>query len=153
MASTSDALFAGSNNTAQDVHVYVRYLQTGQIERKSLSKQVRPIGGISLGTALSIRHELGSGDHAWSRDLQIAEFKACYGGRYIVTVGVGSAAIVFSTRMLKNSFDKMLRDDGNDNDEFISTIPEFDCSFLGPSKVFTKPPKVGEKIQVRIISS
>jgi hypothetical protein len=150
MESSGDVLFAYFNDTAQDVHVHVRYLQTGQIERKSLSKRVRPIGGISLGAPLSIRHELESGDHVWSGDLHITEFKACYGGRYIITAGVGSTAIVFFTRPLKNSFDKMLRDDDSSSS---STIPEFDCTLLGPSKAFTDPPKVGEKVQVRIISA
>ena len=147
MESRGDALFAYFNDTSQDVHVYVRYLQTGQIERKSLSKQVRPTGGISLGAGLSIRYELESGDHAWSSDLNITEFKACYGGRYVITAGVGPSAVIFSTRPLKNSFNKMLREDDNSS---TSTIPEFDCALLGPSKVFTHPPKVGEKVQVRI---
>ncbi|KAK4101832.1 hypothetical protein N658DRAFT_530591 [Parathielavia hyrcaniae] len=145
MESSSDALFAYFSNTTQDVHVYVRYLQTGQIERKSLSKRVRPIGGISLGAALSIRHELEAGDHAWSGELHITEFKACYGGRYIITAGLGSTAIVFSTRPLKNSFDKMLHDDDNTS---TSAIPEFECTLLGPSKAFAHPPKVGEKVQI-----
>ncbi|KID94662.1 hypothetical protein MAJ_09382, partial [Metarhizium majus ARSEF 297] len=145
MESSGDALFAHFNDITQDVKVYVRYLQTGQIERKSLLKQVRPIGGISVGAILSIRHELESGDHAWSCDLHITEFKACYGGEYIITVDGGANAIVFSTRPLKNSFDKML---GDDNNSSSSTIPEFDCTLLGPSKVFIDPPKVGEKIQV-----
>ncbi|PKK42611.1 hypothetical protein CI102_14855 [Trichoderma harzianum] len=145
MESSSDALFAYLNNTIQDVHVYVRYLQTGQIESKCLSKQVRPIGGISIGAALSIRYELESGGHAWSSDLHIIEFKACYGGQYVITAGAGSSAIVFSTRPLKNSFDKMLRDD---DDSSSSTTPEFDCMLLGPSKVFANPPKVGEKVQI-----
>ncbi|KAL0471131.1 hypothetical protein QR685DRAFT_544664 [Neurospora intermedia] len=143
--SSSDALFAYFNNTTQDVHIYVRYLQTGQIERKSLSKQVRPVGGISLGATLSIRYELESGDHGWSGDLQITEFKACYGGQYIITAGVGSNAIVFSTRPVKDSFSKMLRDDDNPSS---SIIPEFDCTLLGPSTAFSHPPKVGEKVQV-----
>lgn len=146
--SSSDALFAYFNNTTQDVHIYVRYLQTGQIERKSLSKQVRPVGGISLGATLSIRYELESGDHGWSGDLQITEFKACYGGQYIITAGVGSNAIVFSTRPVKDSFSKMLRDDDNPSS---SIIPEFDCTLLGPSTAFSHPPKVGEKVQVRIV--
>ena len=146
MESSSDGLFAFFNDTTQDVHVYVRYLQTGQIERKSLSKQVRPIGSISIGAALSIRHELESGDHAWSCDLRITEFKACYGGQYVITAGVDSTSITFSTRPIKNSFDKMLRDDDNSPS---STIPEFDCTLLGPSKVFINPPKVGERVQVR----
>lgn len=150
MESSSDDLFAYFNDITQDVHVYVRYLQTGQIERKNLSKQVRPIGGISTGAALSIRHELESGDHAWSCDLHITEFKAYYGGQYVITAGVGSTSIVFSTRPLKTSFDKMLRDDDNPS---TSTIPEFDCMLLGPSKVFINPPKVGEKVQVCTISA
>ncbi|EGZ70965.1 hypothetical protein NEUTE2DRAFT_159242 [Neurospora tetrasperma FGSC 2509] len=133
--SSSDALFAYFNNTTQDVHIYVRYLQTGQIERKSLSKQVRPVGGISLGATLSIRYELESGDHGWSGDLQITEFKAC----------VGSNAIVFSTRPVKDSFSKMLRDDDNPSS---SIIPGFECTLLGPSTAFSHPPKVGEKVQV-----
>ena len=145
MESSSDALFAYFNETAGDVHVYVRYLQTGQIERKSLSKQVRPIGGISVGAALSIRHELDSGDYAWSCDLHITEFKACYGGEYIIAACVGSTSVVFSTRPLKTSFDKMLH--GNDNTS-SSAIPEFDYTLLGSSKVFIQPPKVGEKVQV-----
>ena len=140
--------FTYFQDTIQDVHVYVRYLQTGQIERKSLLKQVRPIGGISIGAPLSIRHELESGGHAWSCDLHITEFKACYGGQYIITTGVGSSAIEFLTRPLKNSFDKMLRDDDNSS---FSIALESDYNLLGPSKVFADPPKMGEKIQVRII--
>ncbi|KAL9628241.1 MAG: hypothetical protein Q9164_007350 [Protoblastenia rupestris] len=144
IGSSSEVLFTYFKDTIQDVHVYVRYLDTGQIERKSLSKQVRPIGGISIGAPLSIRHELESGGYAWSCDLHITEFKACYGGQYIVTTGVGSSAIEFSTRPLQNSFDKILRDDDNSS---FSTALEFDYSLLGPSKVFTDPPKIGEKVQ------
>ncbi|KAI6306648.1 hypothetical protein MCOR30_011747, partial [Pyricularia oryzae] len=55
MKSNGEDLFAYFNDAAPDVHVYVRYLQTGQIERKSLSKQVRPIGGINIGATLSVR--------------------------------------------------------------------------------------------------
>ncbi|KAL7919034.1 hypothetical protein ACQKWADRAFT_302440 [Trichoderma austrokoningii] len=146
MESSSDALFASLNNAAQDVYVYVRYLQTGQIESKSLSKQVRPVGSISVGAALSIRYELESGGHAWSSDLHVTEFKACYGGQYVITAGERSNAVVFSTRPLKGSFQKMLCVDSDDSE--ISTIPEFDCALLGPSKVFTSPPKVGEKVQI-----
>ena len=145
MESSSNSLFSYFNDAAQDVHVYVRYLETGQIERKSLSKRVRPLGGISLGAALSIRHELESGDPVWSGDLPITEFKACYGGRYMITAGAGSTAIVFFTRPLKTTFDTMLRDDDSSSS---SVIPEFDCTLLGPSKAFTDPPKVGEKVQV-----
>ncbi|PVH69867.1 hypothetical protein DL98DRAFT_661456 [Cadophora sp. DSE1049] len=145
MESSSDALFAYFNETAGDVHVYVRYLQTGQIERKSLLKQVRPIGGISVGAALSIRHDLDSGDHAWSRDLHVTEFKACYGGEYIISACVGLASVVFSTKPLKTSCDNML----HSNDNFSSpAAPEFDYTLLGPSKAFIQPPKVGEKVQI-----
>lgn len=145
MESSNDALFAYFNNSAPDVYVYVRYLQTGQIERKSLSSQVRPIGGICIGAALSIQHELESNDYAWSSDLHITEFKACYGGQYTITAGVGSSAIAFSTRPLRNSFDKMLRDDECASN---SMLPELNITLLGPSKIFTSPPKLGEKIQV-----
>ena len=148
IGSSSELLFTYFKDTIQDVHVYVRYLETGQIERKSLSKQVRPIGGISIGAPLSIRHELKSGSHAWSCDFHITEFKACCEGQYIITAGVGSSALEFSTRPLKNSFDKILRDD--DNYSFSSALM-FDYSLLGPSKVFTDPPKIGEKVQVCII--
>ena len=148
IGSSSELLFTYFKDTTQDVHVYVRYLETGQIERKSLSKQVRPIGGISIGAPLSIRHELKSGGHAWSCDIYITEFKACYGGQYIITTGVGSSAIEFSTRPLKNSFDKILREDDNSS---FSTALEFDYNLLGLSKVFTDPPKTGEKVQVCII--
>ncbi len=78
MGSSSELLFTYFEDIIHNVHVYMRYLETGQIERKSLSKQVRPIGGISIGAPLSIRHELKSGGHAWSCDLHITKFKACY---------------------------------------------------------------------------
>lgn len=149
MESNSDALFAYFNENSEDVYVHVRYLQTGQIERKSLSKQVRPIGGISVGAAMSIRYELDSGDHVWSRDLHITEFRACEGGQYIITAHVDSTSVMFSTRPLKTLFDKMLH--GNDNSSSFA-IPEFDYTLLGPSKVFNHPPKVGEKVQVRTTS-
>ncbi|KAK5629071.1 hypothetical protein RRF57_004786 [Xylaria bambusicola] len=146
MKSGGDDLCAQLNDTTPDVHIYVRYLQTGQIERKSLSKQVRPIGGISIGAPLSIRYALESGGHAWSGDLHITEFKACYGG------SVGRTAIVFSTRPLKNSFNNTSSGDDSFStflDNFSSSIiPEFDYTLLGPSKVFADPPKVGEKVQI-----
>jgi hypothetical protein len=145
MESSSDALSAYFNGSPGDVYVYVRYLQTGQIERKSLSKQVRPAGSISVGAALSIRRELDSGDHAWSCDLHITEFKACQGGEYVITACDGSNSVEFSTRPLKTSSDDMLY--GNENSS-NSAIPEFDYTLLGPSKVFIHPPKVGEKVQV-----
>ena len=145
MELSNSALFSCINKPARDVHVYVRYLETGQIERKSLSKQVRPIGGISVGATLSIRHELDSGDYAWSCELHVTEFKACYGREYIIAACSGSTSILFSTRPLKTSFDKMLHGNGNSSS---SAIPEFDYTLLGPSKVFIQPPKVGEKVQV-----
>jgi len=145
MESSSDALVAYFNGTVGDIHVYVRYLQSGQIERKSLSKQIRPVGGISVGATLSIRHELNSGDHAWSCDLRITEFKACQGGEYIITACDDSTSVEFSTSPLKTSFGVMLH--GNDNDSNFA-ISDFDYTLLGPSKVFIHPPKVGEKIQI-----
>ncbi|KAK4148149.1 uncharacterized protein C8A04DRAFT_33653 [Dichotomopilus funicola] len=144
--SSSEALLGHFNNTAQDIHVYVRYLQTGQIERKSLLRQIRSAGGISLGAAVSVRRELESGGYAWSDDLHITEFQACYGGRYKITAGVGSSAVVFCMRPLKGSFDKMLRDDESSSDD--SAVLELECMLLGPSKTFIQPPKVGEKVQI-----
>ncbi|EUC39727.1 hypothetical protein COCMIDRAFT_110740, partial [Bipolaris oryzae ATCC 44560] len=64
MELSSDTLFSYFNKPARDVHVYVRYLETSQIERKSLLKQVCPIRGISVSAALSIWHELDLGDYA-----------------------------------------------------------------------------------------
>lgn len=145
LESASKDMLTYFSDVTQDVHVYVRYLQTGQIERKSLSKRLRPIGGISVGATLSIRHGLESGGFAWSGDLCITEFKALYGGKYILTAGAGSTSTVFSTRPLKTPFNTMLRDDESSS---ASTIPELDCVLLGPSKTFVYPPKVGEKVQV-----
>lgn len=144
--SSSDVLFSCFSNTAPDVHVHVRYLQTGQIERKNLSRRVRPVGNICLGAALSIQYELEAGGHAWSSDLRITEFKACFGGQYIVTASGGPKDIVFSTKPLKTSFKTMVSDD---NMLASRSIPEFNCTLLGPLKVFTNPLKVSEKIQVR----
>ncbi|KAK4107087.1 hypothetical protein N656DRAFT_793423 [Canariomyces notabilis] len=126
MESSTDTLFAYFKDTNRDVYVHVRYLQTGQIERKSLSKR------------------LESGGHAWSNDLHITEFRACYGGRYIITAGVGSTAVVFSTRPLKNSFNKMLLDDDNPSG---STIPEFEFTLLGPSKAFIHHRKLAKRFR------
>ena len=97
---------------------------------------------------MSIRHELEGGGYAWSSDLSITEFRAYYGGQYIITTGIGSNAIEFSTRPLKNFFDKILRD--NDESSF-SIVSEFAYNLLGPSKVFTDLPKISEKVQVCII--
>lgn len=149
IGSSSEISFNYFKDTFHDVHVYVRYLETGQIERKSLSKQTRPIGGIAIGAPLSVRHELNSGGHAWSCDLHITEFKACRGGQYIITTGVGPSAIEFSTRPLQSSFDKISRHE--DDSSFPTSALEYDYRLLGPSKVFTDPPKIGEKVQVCII--
>ncbi|KAF3197218.1 hypothetical protein TWF679_003498 [Orbilia oligospora] len=142
MEASTESLFDYFSNTAQDVDIYVRYLQTGQIERKSLLRQIRPISGISVGAVVSIRHELEPGIYAWSSDFHITEFKACYGGKYIITAGTGLNAVVFCTRPFKTS-SEMLPDDNS----FTSSIPEFDFKLLGPSRAFNHPPKVGEKIQ------
>jgi hypothetical protein len=97
---------------------------------------------------LSIRHELKLGDHAWSRDLHIIEFRACYEKQYVITTILNFTSIVFSTTPLKNFFNKMFRDDNSPN----SIISKFDFTLLRPSKVFFNPPKVGEKVQVCTIS-
>lgn len=144
--SSSGAISSYYDGTAGDVHVYVRYLQTGQIERKSLSRQVRPAKGLSIGAALSIRYDLDSDGHAWSSDLCLTEFRACQGGMYIITASNDSTSVEFCTRPLQTSSDGIL--DENDN-SLYSAIPRLDYILLGPSKVFTHPPKVGEKVQVR----
>lgn len=141
----SDDCLAYFNEVTGDIHVYVRYLQTGQIERKSLSRQIRPIGGISIGAALSIRDELDSNRHTWSRDLRIIEFKACQGGDYMITAGDKFTSVEFCTQPLRNSGGLMLH---ADNGFSPSAMPRLDLVLLGPSKVFTHPPQVGEKIQV-----
>ena len=46
-------------------------------------------------------------------------------------------------RSLKNSFDKILRDDDNSS---FSTALKFDYNLLRPSKVFIDLPKIGEKV-------
>ncbi|KAL7807409.1 hypothetical protein V8C26DRAFT_414763 [Trichoderma gracile] len=143
--SNNDTFFSCFSNATPDVYVHVRYLQTGQIERKNLSRRVRPFGNICIGAALSIQYELQAGSHAWSHDLHITEFRACFGGQYIITASGGSENIVFSTRLLKTSFEKLLSDDDKIAD---SSLPEFNCTLLGSSKVFINPPKIGEKIQI-----
>ena len=145
MRSKGDNIFACFNDTTKDVYVYVRYLQTGQIECKSLLRQTRPVGGISIGATLSIRYELESGGYIWSSDSQITEFEASHGGQYTITAGVGPDAVVFHASPVRRSFDKLLRDD---SDASISDTPRFDYNLLGPSKTFSSPPQVGEKIQV-----
>ena len=91
---------------------------------------------------MSIRYKLDLGNYTWSCDLYITEFKICQGEEYIITAYIGSTSVIFSTRPLKTSFDKIL----HSNDNSLSfAIPEFDYMLLGLSKVFIHPPKVGEK--------
>ncbi|KJX93795.1 hypothetical protein TI39_contig4254g00001 [Zymoseptoria brevis] len=143
--SCSGAISAYLDGAAGDVHVYVRYVQTGQIERKSLSKQIRPVKGLSIGGTLCIRHELDSDDLVWSCDLRITELKACQGGAYIITACDDSTSIEFRTRPLKTLSGSV----PHSNDDSLGTaVPDFDYMLLGPSKTFTCPPKVGEKIQI-----
>ncbi|PHH74477.1 hypothetical protein CDD80_3057 [Ophiocordyceps camponoti-rufipedis] len=101
LASSNQHLLSCFSGATQDIYVYVRYLETGQIERKSLLTQIRPIGGIAVGAILSTRHEFESGAHAWGPDLRVTEFNACYGGQYIITAGTGSNATLFSTTPIK----------------------------------------------------
>ncbi|PFH56076.1 hypothetical protein XA68_17117 [Ophiocordyceps unilateralis] len=114
-------------------------------KRKSLLRQIRPIGGIAVGATLSTRHEFESGAHAWGPDLRVTEFNACYGGQYIITAGTGSNTTLFSTTPIKKSFENMLR---GDVQNAASTLPELDCLLLGPSRTFFTAPCVGEKIQI-----
>ncbi|KAM3520592.1 hypothetical protein NHJ13051_006753 [Beauveria bassiana] len=141
---SSGSLISCFNNTARDIYIHVRYLQTGQVEQKSLLKKTRPAGGICIGAPISIQCELEPGKYGWSSDTHIAEFKACFGGGYNITAGAGSNTYAFSTTPIKASFDGMLQS-GVHSD--IPT-PQLDFILLGPSKVFHQAPKIGEKIQV-----
>lgn len=145
MGSGSSSISAYINGMPDEIYVYVRYLQTGQIECKSLSKQVRPAGGIVVGATLSICHELDSGERAWSGDFSIAEFKACQGGKYIITARNKSTSTEFCTTPINNLARTMLQ---VNNSLSSSEVPKFDYMLLGSSKVFIHSPKVGEKIQV-----
>ncbi|KAI0143817.1 hypothetical protein GGR57DRAFT_518126 [Xylariaceae sp. FL1272] len=144
-----DDLFARFGNTTQDVYFYVRYLQTGQIERKSLLKQIRPIGGIALGAKISVRQETEPGSYAWSQDLQITEFKSRPGGQYIVTASAGSGAhsrtTVFASNPIECPFQDVIRDFSPRPE---MGVPELDYMLLGSSNVFVNPPRVGEKFQI-----
>ncbi len=51
-------------DTIQDVYIYIRYLETNQIERKSLLKQVRSIEDISINALLFIRYKIKSNNYA-----------------------------------------------------------------------------------------
>ncbi|PHH62898.1 hypothetical protein CDD81_6616 [Ophiocordyceps australis] len=145
LESTNQDLFSCFSGATQDIYVYVRYLETGQIERKSLLRQIRPIGGIAVGATLSTRHEFESGAHAWGPDLHVTEFYACYGGQYNITAGTGSNTTLFSTTPIKKSFENMLR---GDVQNAASTLPELDYLLLGPSRTFFTAPCIGEKIQI-----
>jgi len=125
--------------------VYVRYLQTGQIEKKLLSKNVRMLGGLRIGNSIAICYTFENGSSAWSDNLLIVELKACAGGRYIVTAGSDENAIVFVTKPPSCVDDRAVQGDLLDN---LAGLPEFDYCLLGSSTVFTREPKVGEKIQV-----
>lgn len=144
MKASSENLISCFNDTARDIYIHVRYLQTGQIEQKSLLKKTRPVGGIYIGAPISIRCELESGKYGWSSDTHIAEFKAFFGGKYNITAGAGANAYAFSTTPIKASFDGMLQSDVHSD----ASTPHLDFILLGPSKVFYHAPKIGEKIQV-----
>jgi hypothetical protein len=128
-----------------DIWVYVRYLQTGQIERKLLSKNVRMLGGLRIGAPIAIYHTLENGENAWSNNLLIVELKACAGGRYIVTAGSKENSIVFVTKPPSGFENRAVQCDQLDD---LTDLLEFDYCLLGPSTVFTQEPKVNEKIQV-----
>ncbi|OAA53708.1 hypothetical protein ISF_08647 [Cordyceps fumosorosea ARSEF 2679] len=145
MEASGEDLISCFNNTARDIYVHVRYLQTGQIEIKSLQRQIRGAGGISIGAAIAIRYELESGKHAWSSDTIITEFSTCKGGAYNITAGSGRNVIPFSTVPFVGSFDDMLHDEGETNG---STLPYYQYTLLGPSRAFWKVPGVGEKVQI-----
>ncbi|CAG8735367.1 5368_t:CDS:2, partial [Funneliformis caledonium] len=81
-----------------DIWVYVRYLQTGQIEKKLISKNVQMLGGLRTGISISILENFENGSSVWSDNLLIVELKACTGGRYIVTAESGDNAIVFKAK-------------------------------------------------------
>lgn len=141
---STESLISCFNDTARDIYVHVRYLQTGQIEQKSLLKKTRPVGGIYVGAPIAIRCELGPSKYGWGSDTHIAEFKACFGGRYDITAGAGATTRTFSTTPINASFDGMLHNDVPPN----APTPHMEFMLLGPSKVFYQPPKVGEKVQV-----
>ncbi|CAG8546388.1 13189_t:CDS:2 [Ambispora leptoticha] len=128
-----------------DIWVYVRYLQTGQIERKLLSEDVRMLGGLRIGISIAICYTLENGS-CWSDSLSIVGLKACAGGRYIVTAGSKENTIEFVTKPPIGFDDHAVRSDQLDND---LTILEFDYCLLGPSTFFTEAPKKDEKIQIK----
>lgn len=144
--SSGDAVSQYFDRTGGDVYVWVRYLQTGQIERKSLTHQIRPAGGLSLGAELCHHRVLDSDGSRWSEDCRIVEFKACEDGDYIITVRGSHDAVELSTNPLGPSCCSSV--DVNDSSPW-SALPKTDYMLLGPTKTFIHPPKVDEKIQVR----
>ncbi|CAG8603071.1 9749_t:CDS:2 [Ambispora gerdemannii] len=124
-----------------DIWVYVRYLQTGQIEKKLLSENVRMLGGLRIGISIAICYALENGSCTWSDSLSIVELEACAGGRYIVTAGSKENTNVFVTKPPIGF--------GQPDDSEETILPEFDYCLLGPSTIFAQEPKVGEKIQIK----
>ncbi|CAG8724478.1 342_t:CDS:1, partial [Funneliformis mosseae] len=92
-----------------DIWVYVRYLQTGQIEKKLISKNVQILGRLRTGISISILENFENGSSAWSDNLLIVKLKACAGGRYIVTAGSGDNAIVFKTKLQTGFKDRAIQ--------------------------------------------
>ncbi|RUP49056.1 hypothetical protein BC936DRAFT_143369 [Jimgerdemannia flammicorona] len=133
-------------DTKQDISVYVRYLQTGQIQIKNLSTQIRPFRGLRIGASLSVRYKLEDQSNAWSQNLPIVEFKARAGGRYIVTAGIGENALVFSTAPLTQFVDRMVN---IEQPADATEVLELEFTLLGSTTVFNREPKIGEKIQVQ----
>ncbi|CAG8516557.1 17805_t:CDS:2 [Racocetra fulgida] len=130
-----------------DIWVCVRYLQTGQIEKKLLTKDIRMLGGLRIGISISIRYTLENSSKVWSSIFSVIELKACAGGRYIVTARSDVNTIVFVT-MPPVGFDHFVIQ--TDQHEDLKDLPELEYSLLGPSKVFRQKPKDGEKIQVNV---
>ncbi|CAG8548649.1 12138_t:CDS:2 [Racocetra persica] len=129
-----------------DIRVYVRYLQTGQIEKKLLT-DIRILGGLRIGISISIRYTLENNSKVWSSDFSVIELKACSGGRYIVTARSDAKTIVFVT-MPPVGFGHFAIQ--TDQHEDLKDLPELEYSLLGPSTVFRQKPKDGEKIQVNV---
>ena len=60
--SSSDALSVRFDGMAGDAHVYIIHLPIGQIKRKSLSKQIRPVAGFSIGAVKGARSSSASSE-------------------------------------------------------------------------------------------
>lgn len=132
----------------QGVVVYVRYLETGQIQRKKLATQVRPYRGLRLGASLAVRQWNEDGSYSWSDDLTIVHLKAWPGGRYAVTAGLGENTVVFSTESPPTEFaHRMVNVEALAHPE---ALHELEFTLLGSSTIFRREPRVDEKIQVFI---